>query len=277
MHTCWECTGFKFADLPSVQDLLIEVDESLFVAAVLERQNKLSMAGIESSAKHATKAKEHIQNALQEMRVMRTRKRSASWLLLADEAFETDCSSGQISRSVQVSLVTMREYDRAENVLDLVKKAHTVDDLEYIRTCSVEDNIKMRDYPDTYSFEFTSWKKTLAFRVWLGGTFSRKERYEIMADIFCEMTFLGYSFEKVRSRQKKALASIKQAASDTKAGSLRTYPIELFFKRYGLEATTDDYESEHYDLQRSRVEVLNHNARLDLYERWVTLVQGFTH
>ena len=122
-------------------------------------------------------------------------------------------------------------------------------------------------YPDLYAWSLTSWAKILSFRVWMQGEYSRKERYQALASIVQEMLFFGNTWEEVHREQRLAKKRLKRDSKSLKKNRVKANPVELLLRNYGLESSTDDYQSEYESRLQDTALVLNHNVSVDLHRR----------
>lgn len=150
-----------------------------------------------------------------------------------------------------------------------------------------------------YSFAWESWKNVLAYRIWMGdascdesgdgasgepSTFvqrskglvlSRRERYQFLAEIVWEMTFHGWSEERHEAKLASECAELIKRRTEIEEGKGECLSLESFKARFGLldandvglEASTDDYSSEHKRIMDDRANLINDWCRRDFLER----------
>lgn len=130
------------------------------------------------------------------------------------------------------------------------------------------------------AFHWAPWKEVLGYRVWLAGDFSRRERYRALADAVWFMTLFGMDPAAHDEASAMDQAEVDEA-TDEVFGSLTRewgdYPITHFCKAsardLGLEASTDNYESEYEARFRTQAAILKAVADKDLADRVEHLAQ----
>jgi Family of unknown function (DUF6557) len=78
----------------------------------------------------------------------------------------------------------------------------------------------------SYALEYTSWAKWLGYEV-ERATLKRMPGEEIVAHCLWEMTFIGFTQNKIRRR----LAALKKRIKDVKEGRVKTIPYEEVMAR----------------------------------------------
>ncbi len=124
------------------------------------------------------------------------------------------------------------------------------------------------------AFQWAPWEEVLGYRVWLAGDFSRRERYRVLADIVWFMTLFGTDPAAHDEAAATDQAEVDKATDEVFGGLARDwgdYPITHFCRPsardLGLEASTDDYESEYEARLRAQAAVLKAIADKDLANR----------
>ena len=78
----------------------------------------------------------------------------------------------------------------------------------------------------SYALEFTSWAKWLGYEV-EQATLKKMPKEEIVAHCLWEMTFIGFTQNKIRRR----LAALKKQVKDVEEGRVKTVPYEEVMAR----------------------------------------------
>jgi hypothetical protein len=81
--------------------------------------------------------------------------------------------------------------------------------------------IRAEDDHQSYALEFTSWAKWLGYEV-DQATLKKMPKEEIVAHCLWEMTFIGFTQNKIRRK----LAAIEKRVKDVEEGRVKTIPYE---------------------------------------------------
>ena len=158
-----------------------------------------------------------------------------------------------------------------------------------------------------YGYEWTPWEDALGYRVWLGGfggdgekdvaagsaaatpapgdkallprlvrssrcqVLSRRDRYRFLAAVVWNMTFCGWTKKRQSREIEKLVARVNEAREEPK----NLLSFDDVFSRMdildadevGLEASTDDYDSEHERVMTQRAYLAKDWLRLDFLTR----------
>lgn len=254
MGSFWECDRLFFEDLPTVRNLISHADLGILAREITETDT------IEPSQDEVTAAGD----MLEEIMTIDVREPSQKWVFLPFEYYSIG-EPGYIKRDLDAALLRRRDFEVMKELAGRESFCYSVRECREMASREVE-RLGNR-YPNLYSWTLTPWKKTLSYRVWMQGEYSRKERYQILACIVRDMTFFGSTWEEARRNQHAAGNGLVREAKSTKKGKVRTNPIELLLRDYGLESSTDDYESEYDSRMNGVISMLNHNAAIDLHRR----------
>ena len=261
MKSFWECDRLFFEDLPTVRDLIWNADWD-----ILSREVS-SLYVSDGTDDEAVEARA----ALEEMMELEVREPSEKLVFLPCEYYSVGGSPETIDRRIDAALVKRRDFKVIEKLSAREKmlfSARECRELQKRETKRLGDG-----YPDLYSWSLTPWEKTLSFRVWMHGDYSRKERYQALASIVREMLSFGICADRVREEQRLVKKRIKRDAKDVKKGRVKANPMELLLRNYGLESSTDDYEAAYKARLEDTVLVLNHNVSVDLHGRIADLAK----
>ena len=254
MGSFWDCDRLFFEDLPTVRDLIFHADSDILAREI----SKMEMT--DPSEDEVAAAGE----MLKEILATDVREPSQKWIFLPFEYYSAD-EPGFILRDLDAALVRRRDFKVIKELAERESFCYSVGECR--KATGREVKRLGNKYPNLYSWTLTSWKKTLSYRVWMQGEYSRKERYQILAAIVRDMTFFGVTWKEARRNQHAVKNGLVHDAKSVKKGKTRTNPIELLIRDYGLESSTDDYESEYNDRMNGVISMLNHNAAVDLHRR----------
>lgn len=130
---------------------------------------------------------------------------------------------------------------------------------------------KPRPQPRPYTLD--PWERTLASRVWLGGSRCCRERYLVLASAFWEMTYFGFVYERVCARraEEKARRLVgKDVPGERPSEPPRTVSDERRRQAEGFGLVEPDrFELDYRDSMIERVAKLNDDSRKAL---WLVLL-----
>ena len=259
MKSYWNCDRLFFEDLPTVRDLIWNADWSMLSREV---SRSYECDGVDGEAAA-------IRSSLEEMMDLMVHEPSAKWVFLPFEYYSVGTSPESIERRIDSALVRRADFKAIEKLSRHEELQFTADG------CRKQTKRELKrldgDYPDLHSWSLTAWEKTLSYRVWMQGDYSRKERYQALAAIVEEMLLFGGAYEDARKEQRMVEKRLKREVKLVKKGEVKTNPVELLLRNYGLESSTDDYESEYRSRLEDTVLVLNHNVSVDLHRRIANL------
>ena len=261
MSSFWECDRLFFEDLPTVRDLIWSADWDILSREV---SNYYKSDGTDDEAVKA-------RAALEEMMNLETRPPSDEWLFLPMEYYQVSGAPEAIDRYIDAALIRRRDFKVIEEMSSREKLLYTARDCR--KSLKREAKRYGKKYPNLYGWASRSWAKTLSVRVWMQGDFSRKERYQVLGSIVREMMSLGDTWEQVREMRQMLKEDSKKNKKAREVMRVKVHPLELLVRNFGLESSTDDYESEYYERLKDTALVFNHNASVDLHRRVVGLLE----
>ena len=260
MNSFWECDRLFFEDLPTVRSLISHADLGILAREIAKMDRADPGEGEVAVARET----------LEEILAIDVRQPSQKWVFLPFDYYSAE-GPGCIKRDLDAALVRRRDFEMMKELADRESFCYSVEECR--KAARREVKRLGNKYPNLYSWTLTSWKKTLSYRVWMQGEYSRKERYQILASIVRDMTFFGTTWEEARGNQHAVSEGLVRDVKSAEKGKVRTNPIELLIRDYGLESSTDDYESEYDNRMNGVVSMLNHNAAIDLHRRVAGLVR----
>lgn len=266
----WSEEPCSLKQLPTLQELLCCCDDKLLVRVVMEDHVLRSTGAREIAPKRRKAIERRLAKALESMRRLDVGKASRSRVLLPEEAFVLHARSRLVERRVSAS---QAHRDDAERALEAVRKAGGV-----VRGGRLELPA-LEELPPTRPYALSSWEKTLACRVWLAGSWCRRERYQVLASAFWEMTFFGFEYDRAeagRSREKAraVVGDVELRSVDgplIPPASTVSEDRQRRARAYGLvepDRFVDDYRRR----LSERVDALNRAARLDFWLRFLDLI-----
>ena len=123
--------------------------------------------------------------------------------------------------------------------------------------------------PQPRPYTLDPWERTLASRVWLGGSRCCRERYLVLASAFWEMTYFGFEYERVCARraEEKARRLVgKDATGERPSEPPRTVSDERRRQAEGFGLVEPDrFELDYRDSMIVRVAQLNDDSRKALW------------
>ncbi|OUO87136.1 hypothetical protein B5F40_14145 [Gordonibacter sp. An230] len=198
----WERDGVAFERLPTLQELLICCDEKLLVRAVME--DHVRAEATVATPKRRKAMRKRLARTLSAMRALPVEKPSRSSVLLPREEFVLHAESGLIERGVSASLAQLGDAETVRRAI--------FPSVEGFERAPAEAHA----LPKERRYALAPWEESLAYRVWLGGPWCLRERYQVLAGAFWEMTFFGFEYDQVLARQarKRAELLLDGGASD---------------------------------------------------------------
>ena len=256
MELLEDCNCFALEDLPTVQHLIRSADRDL-LAYEVSGLSDFDGTLIEGFAAHA---------ALDEMMLLETRKPSKKWVFLPYEYYALGNMRGTIDRRIDAALVRRQDFEVIELLSSQEEFFFSAEDC---RKCLQRENERFGvRYPDLHAWTLRPWEKTLSFRVSMRGGYCRKERYQMLAAIVCDMLAFGRTACEARAKQKIVKARIRQRpklAREKRGKSNWTEgPAETFDR---------DYEGAYRQRLQDTALVLNHNVAVDLHRRVADLAK----
>lgn len=112
--------------------------------------------------------------------------------------------------------------------------------------------------PETYAFEFTPWAEILGFEI-SPQNVEDVGAAQLASQVLWEMTFFGFSEDKVDEERKKLDKSIQEVAEIEKLPpeerEKRLVPAEKVFAEFGYEdtRTEEEKDAEHFQMCRQMV------------------------
>ena len=277
-QTIWDVDDIAFEDIPTVQDVLCAADGKLLEKLIIDRFAQLRPDGAALSKREKRVARKRVRKALHDITTLKA-KRSKKMCVFPLRVFGADADTGVLSQEMSCALV--RRTDLGGSILALETMQPVASRAEWRRLRDERDERVKRKGPELYSFALTPWRKLLGYRLWMGGDFTRRERYDALVDFFFEATWHGFSEKEVAKRIKKERADLLEAIAeserDVESGA-QSVPFEVLLAQlglgdYGLETPEDELEAEQ---ARGAVDLacaLNHNEYVDLMRRMASLAR----
>lgn len=274
----WARDDVPFERLPTLQELLVCCDEKLLVRAIMEGHLQAEAAAAVPKRRKAMKRR--LARALAAMRALPVERPSRSSVLLPRERFALHVDSGLIERRVVASLALLDDAEEARSAIALP-----------VEGAARASGRARCAFAEERRYALAPWEESLAYRVWLGGPWLLRERYEALASAFWEMTFFGFEHDRVLARQsrRKAELELDADASDGKrdgggAGNGEGARAGAFVpvgatvradravraRAFGLELP-DRFDEERREALVRRVSALNDAAAGEFWERFLAL------
>ena len=234
--SAWEREALSIKQVPSLQALLRCCDERLLVRAIVEEHAVLAGDWDALPAKRKRAAEKRLAATLATMRGLPLDKKGARGsLLLPHESFVLHARSGLIERHVSAALLSLDDVPFARRAVQ--------------RSDAAPPGEAEGPQPRPYTLD--PWERTLASRVWLGGSRCCRERYLVLASAFWEMTYFGFEYERVCARP---------------SGPPRTVSDERRRQAEGFGLVEPDrFELDYRDSMIVRVAQLNDDSRKALW------------
>ena len=161
--------------------------------------------------------------------------------------------SGLIERHVSAALLSLDDVPLARRAVQ--------------RSDAAPPGEAERPQPRPYTLD--PWERTLASRVWLGGSRCCRERYLVLASAFWEMTYFGFEYERVCARraEEKARRLVgKDVPGERPSEPPRTVSDERRRQAEGFGLVEPDrFELDYRDSMIVRVAQLNDDSRKALW------------
>lgn len=227
MEGIWDKEAIGWEDLPTVSDLLRAADKKLLAREVVEAYPPaLGRLG----KKRLKRARAEIRRTLKEMRGIEPVK-SGTWVLLPKHA--CNVTGDVVPKGYSVAACALTR----ENLEALAQRGSAAE-------CK-------RGELAGYSYLHARWADALGYRVWLGGEWSRRERYLFLADILREMTFWGMTQGEHDENAAADLREIEEAKSQIDAeieaaGGLGRYMAAMMPSDAPSEGRATSHPAESY-------------------------------
>ena len=256
----WDRHELSWRELPTLQELLRTCDKDRLIQTVMS--DHVLRAGTEDTASRKRKRsrEKRLAGALDAMNSLAIKKkRNHAKVLLPEESFIVHAHSGLIERKLSASLTTVDNAFAAQHAID-TWKSHDAHIGDFV-------------WPQTIGYALEPWEKTLAARVWLGGSWCCRERYLVLASAFWEMTYYGFEYNRVVAGQMRARAQASLYQNEQAGSKVPATVSELSQQRavaFGL-AVPDAFREDYDNCVAARVGELNDAARLDYWCRLIDL------
>ena len=252
--SAWEREALSIKQVPSLQALLRCCDERLLVRAIVEEHAVLAGDWDALPAKRKRAAEKRLAATLATMRGLPLDKKGARGsLLLPHESFVLHARSGLIERHVSAALLSLDDVPLARRAVQ--------------RSDAAPPGEAEGPQPRPYTLD--PWERTLASRVWLGGSRCCRERYLVLAAAFWEMTYFGFEYERVCARraEEKARRLVgKDVPGERPSEPPRTVSDERRRQAEGFGLVEPDrFELDYRDSMIVRVAQLNDDSRIALW------------
>ena len=253
--SAWEREALSIKQVPSLQALLRCCDERLLVRAIVEEHAVLAGDWDALPAKRKRAAEKRLAATLATMRGLPLDKKGARGsLLLPHESFVLHARSGLIERHVSAALLSLDDVPLARRAVQRSDAATPPGEAEG---------------PQPRPYTLDPWERTLASRVWLGGSRCCRERYLVLAAAFWEMTYFGFEYERVCARraEEKARRLVgKDVPGERPSEPPRTVSDERRRQAEGFGLVEPDrFELDYRDSMIVRVAQLNDDSRKALW------------
>ena len=276
-RTIWDVDDIAFDDVPTVQDVLRAADARLLSRLVVDRIARDRWGESACADRDMRALRRRVRKAVGEMASVDP-KRSKKWCVFPLRAFGADADTGVLSQEMACVLVRRTDLGGAILALDAVQPVASRGEWRDVRRDSRRSRPKG---PDTYSLALTRWRALFGYRMWMGGDFTRKERYEALADFVREAMRAGCSekdsdrfIKRERSRLRTAIGESEREGTSGRRGA----PVEVVLARYGLGdyglgTPEDALEAEQAQGAVDLACALNHNEYIDLMRRMASLAR----
>ncbi len=291
-RTVWDAKRMAVEDLPTLGDVLRAADAELLAKEVVR------IVDPKAKGKERAKARRRVIETIEEMHAIEpvASDPADEWVLipLLNCDYLGGRSGGKLELRMSAELISVNELWMAGAELCGLASEKGDGSLACLTG---------------YGYEWTPWKEMLGCRVWMGGfaaadkgagvarlggdgadapgekallprlarasqrqVMSRRDRYQFLADIACDMTFCGWTQKRQEHRAEKFVAKIQKSCE---ACLDECCTGEVFFSQMGwldaanvgLEASTDDYKDEHERVAEARSDLLGEWLRLDFLRR----------
>lgn len=231
----WNTKSVEWDSLPTVRKLLKCCDVDILVNVIIE-------VYYNDTKKNKKKLASRLKSIIEDLRKHK-HKKSEKFCLFPIESFYEE-GDGIFIRNVEASLIAKEDFSKASAVLKN----------EGISGMSGDD------YIISYGYEFEKWSTILGYRCWLGGDWSRKERYMFLANVLWELSFFGWEEDTSKDR----VGSVKE---DLDKEDRTIIPLNNCFEYYGFEKSTDDFEEEYTEHLGNVTNRILKESYLDLIRR----------
>ncbi|WP_080802527.1 hypothetical protein [Arabiibacter massiliensis] len=249
----WAREDLSLKRLPTLQELLRCCDGGLLVRVIEEEHMAGELAGL--PPKRRRQVEKRLWRALSCMRDVRAGKASRTSALLPEEAFVLHAGSGLIERRVSAALASGEDASAARRALAGGRGP----------------------LPEERPYTLAPWEEALAYRVQLAGPWCARERYQVLASAFWELTFFGFEYDRATACQAQRRAALLLAEDDAPpahaeaVGATVSEDRALRARSFGLEVP-DRFDGERFDALARRVGALNEEARRDFWRRFLAVV-----
>lgn len=266
----WSEQGLTLKQLPTLQELMRCCDDALLVRVVMEDHVLGAVGANALSPKRRKSMERRLEKTLKSLRGLDLGKPSRSRVLLPEESFVLHGRTGLVERRVCAS---QAHRDDAPRVLKIVRKMGAA------AGARCPEPPALGELPVPRSYALSSWESTLACRVWLGGPWCCRERYQVLASALWEMTFFGFEYDRAEAgrAKQKARAVVGDVGSRSADEPLIPPASTVSEDRrrrawaYGL-VEPDRFADDYRRRLAERVDTLNRAARLDYWLRFLDLV-----
>lgn len=259
MRTFWDMAKFTFDDMPSLHELFTQADPLELARVVLEKQGRgffdADDEGYPASVSGIIKIQSNII-------ATEPNADAAKTVVVPREYYQADYLEPRIDYSLEADWIELEDVPKALDVLTRTRRVLACD--EIARLC--KDTADKDLHITSYSLAYAPWGDVLAAKVWLGGDWSSKAAYELMASVLWELTFNGPD----AAATDDVLGDLLEDFEDAKSG--KSVPMELCA---GLRPLGVEHSREEQPYERAAA-VLGHNAEVDFLERVADLSRRLT-
>ena len=288
----WNSKIMEVEDLPTLADTLRVADANLLADEVL----RLCLPHKGAGKKKMAKARKRVLRTIDEMRSVEPTRHGPTDEMVLIPLLTCEYMAGRrgagFELGMEAELIAVSEMWRAG--AELCGLADEKGDGRLVWLMG-------------YGYEWTPWEDALGYRVWLGGfggdgekdvaagsaaatpapgdkalmprlvrssrcqVLSRRDRYRFLAAVVWNMTFCGWTKKRQSREIEKLMARVNEAREEPK----NLLSFDDVFSRMdildddevGLEASTDDYDSEHERVMTQRAYLAKDWLRLDFLTR----------
>lgn len=257
----WDSPAIELEDVPTLQELLVVADDGLLLRELVDLQTTYPRLCGVKDRRDINEMKELYAHALARMRGLESLGASdgrGPIVVFPQYTYKVLFDCGAIVPRLGASAIRLEEFD---STCEMLRSGRAK--LPDYFVCAVGEIL-----------HWTPWRVAMGHRVWMAGDFSRRERYRVLADAVRALTLFGGDPE---SQEMAVAADIDEVdeESDELFGGLAhnwtEYPTSHFCRpdahSLGLEASTDDYDTEYAAHLRSQAYVLKDRADKDLADR----------
>lgn len=269
----WDQDRLASERLPTLQELVRCCDEKLLTRVVVD-EHAARMEGSAPPPKRRRAMEKRFTKTLSCMRSLPIKKKAGrSLLLVPEESFVLHADTGLLERRLWASLVSLDDVRRTARLgaarADILKERCDRTPGIGVPPAFGGKGLSRRGYA------LAPWELTLASRVWLGGSWCRRERYLVIASALWEMTYFGFEYDRVVARQAQARGERLVGGERPSAGAADAPPgVSSTARARSFDLKEPDrFEADFLDRLAVRVSEFNEAADVDFRMRCIDLVR----